>query len=107
MEDNSFPRWSELEDWNHVVLCGCTESKRNEYLGRLRKKIDKADSKNEVKINAIISDIHTFLQKESNYQTSQELIGLRNLFRGMAFQFWIGDDFKNNNDRKHNKVITK
>ena len=92
-----------------MVQCGCIESKRNEYLGRLRKKLDKTDCKNvdQVKINAIIRDIQKFLNKESNYQKNQELIGLRNVFRGMAVQCWIGPSFNNNNDRKHNKVIVK
>ena len=49
------------------------ERKRNEYLGRLRKKLEKTDSKNvdQIKINAIISDIQKFLNKESNYQKNR------------------------------------
>ena len=85
------------------------ESKRNEHLGRLRKKLDKVDSKNveQDKINTIISDIQKFLDKEPNFQTNQELIGLRNIFRGIAVQLWICDDFNNNDDKKHNKVTIK
>ena len=83
--------------------------KRNEFLGRSIKKLDKACSKNvdQVKISTIISDIHNFLNTESNYQTNQELIGLRNIVRGTSVQCWIGDNFNNNDDRKFNKVITK
>ena len=109
VEDDSCPRCVEPEDWNHAVQCGCMESKTNECLGRLRKKLEKADSKNvdQVETNVIISDIHKFLNKESNYQTNQELIGLMNVFRGIAVQCWIGDNFNNNDDRKHNKVMIK
>ena len=82
VEDDSCPRCSELEDWNHMIQCGCMERKRNKCLGMLRKKLEKSDSKNadQVKINAIISDIQKFLNKESNYQTNQELVRLRNVF---------------------------
>ena len=102
VKDDSCPRCSELEHYNHVIQCGCVESKRNECLGKLREKLDKEESKNacQLKINAIIVDIQKFLNKESDYQTNQELIGLRNVFRGMAVQFWIGGAFNNNDDRK-------
>ena len=59
------------------------------------------------KTNAIISDIQKKLNKKSNYLTNQELIGLRNSFRGMVVKCRTGDDFNKNVDRKYNKVTTK
>ena len=44
VEDDSCPRCIEPEDWNHVIQCSCIESKRNECLGRLIKKLNKANS---------------------------------------------------------------
>lgn len=41
MEDNSCPRFNELEHWNHVIQRGFVKRKGNECLGRLRKKLEK------------------------------------------------------------------
>ena len=81
----------------------------NDHLGRLRKKLERTDSKNvdQFKKNAIVSNMQKSLNKESNYLTNQELIGLRNVFLGMVVKYWIGDDFNNNDDRKCNKAIMK
>ena len=102
MEDDSCPRRSKPEDWNHAIPCGCVQSNKNECLGRLRKKCERIDSNNvdQFKTNAIISYIQKKLNKESNHLTNQELIGLRNVFRGMVVKCWIGDDFNNNDSIK-------
>ena len=57
--DGSCPRYSETIDWTYVIQCGCTESKRNEYLSRLREKLGKTGKTNsdQMNTNAIISDI--------------------------------------------------
>ena len=44
--DDSCPRCSEPEDWNCMLQCGCAESKRNECLIGVRKKLGKADKTN-------------------------------------------------------------
>ena len=84
------------------------ERNRNEYLGRLIKKLQRIESKSvdQFKMNSIISNIRQFLNKESNHATNQELIGLRKVFRDMVVKFWMGNEFNNNDDVKHNKVIT-
>ena len=88
MEDNSCPRCSEPEDWNHATQCGCVERRGNECLGRSRKKLERVESKNvdQFKTNTIVSGIQKNLNKESNLTTNQESIGLRNMFYGMVVE---------------------
>ena len=82
--EETCPICSEIEDWNHVIKCSCVESKRNEYLSKIRRKLEKVDdtSEDQEKINIIISDVRNCFNDELNFQTNQELLGMRIFFCG-------------------------
>ena len=44
--DSHYPRYSETEDWNHVVKCRRIEERRNAYFSKLRRKLEKEDETN-------------------------------------------------------------
>ena len=107
--DDSCTRCSDPEDWNYVIQCSRVERKRNEWLSRLRRKLEKVDKTNadQMKTNTIISDIRKFLNDESDCQTNQELLGMIIFFRGTASQYCTGVELCNDERRKHNKIKAK
>ena len=63
MIDSSCPRFSENEDWDHVMKCRYAEGKRDDHSAKLKTRLMKSDYKNEylIKINKIVSDMSKFL----------------------------------------------
>ena len=92
-----------------MVKFRCTKEKINSYLSKLRITLEKVDDANEgsIKINKIVSYIRKLLNNERRFETNQEMLGMRNVFRGIVIKSWTGNDFDASNDRKFNKIIVK
>ena len=73
------------------------------------RKLEKKDDANEDSINTnkIVSDTINFLNNQKIFETSQETLEIRNMFRGIMIKSWTGNNFDANEDRKHNKIIVK
>ena len=76
---------------------------------KTQKEIRKKDDANEDSINTnkIVSDTINFLNNQKIFETSQETLEIRNMFRGIMIKSWTGNNFDANEDRKHNKIIVK
>ena len=60
-----------------------------------------------IKTNKIVSDIRTFLKNETSFETNQEVLGMRNVFRGITIKSWTENNFETSEDHKCNKIIVK
>ena len=78
-------------------------------LRKLRSKLEKSDDANEysIKINKIVIDTSKFLNNDTSFEINQEILGIRNVFRGTLIKIWTGNNFGTSDDRKHNKIIVK
>ena len=91
------------------MKCRCAGERRNAYLIKLRRTLEKADDANEdaIKINKIVGDIRKFLNNETSFETNQETLSMRNVFRGIVIKSWTGNYFDACEGRKYNNVIAK
>ena len=48
-----------------------------------------------------------FLNNETSFEANQEMMGMRNVLRGIVIKSCTCDDFDASEDRKHNKIIAK
>ena len=78
-------------------------------MNKLRRKLEKADDENEdsIKTNKTSSDMRKFLNNETSFETNQETLNTRIVFRGIVIKSWTGNDFDTSKDRKRNKIIVK
>ena len=92
-----------------MVKCRCAGERRNAYLIKLRRTLEKADDANEdaIKVNKIVGDIRKFLNNETSFETNQETLSMRNVLRGKVVKIYTGNDFDASEDRKYNKIIAK
>ena len=87
---------------NRVVKCSCIEEIRNEYLSKLRRKLEKIGYAHEdqIKTNKIVSYIRKFFNNETSFETNQELLSMTNVFRRIVVKIWAGNDFDARENRK-------
>ena len=73
----------------------------------MRKELEKEydTSEDVVKINSIVNDISVCFKNEIIFETNQEILGLRNVCRGILIKIWIGNNFETTEDHKCNKFI--
>ena len=83
--------------------------KRTDYLDKLRKEQTRVDASSEdvAKINSLLNDISRYLKNEKSFESNQEMLGMRNMFRGIVVKSWTGNNFETSADCKHNKMIVK
>ena len=95
-----------------MVRCSETIEIRKEFIAELLIELVKANG-DEVCINTIMAfgeDILRYLEYKDNneeYETSQNLIGMKELFRGYVVRVWIGADMSSDKYRKLNKIIVR
>ena len=79
-----------------MVKCRCIEGKRDEYLTKLRFKLIKSNDTKEdlIKINKIVRDISKFIKNETSFETNQEFLGMRNVFRRIIIKICTGNNFE-------------
>jgi len=87
MIEANCPRCNQVETWDHVVWCSDTVRLRREFITELLLEL-LAERNEEVSIDNIMAfgeDIVQYLEYEEDeeeYETSQWLIGMKELFRG-------------------------
>jgi len=109
--EESCPRCSTDETWEHVVKCVKTAEFRKEFITNLAKEL-LAVRQEKVSVNEIfdmLEDILNFLEDddENEYETNQPMIGMKELFRGHVVKVWKGVDFSQSNYKILNKIVSK
>ena len=69
-------------------MCTTINDKKDEFIIKIETKLKEADKENKDtdKRLKIIKDIHTYSHGGSDYETNQEALGFKNLFRGIIIQ---------------------
>ena len=103
------PRCSQPETWDHVVKCSKTIEIRRQYVSNLFKEMMKAN-KGQIETREIldmIEDILVYLENgdPEEYETSQQYIGIDQLFQGFVVRDWKGSDFLCNKYGVLNKIL--
>ena len=104
------PLCNEKETWEHAVQCRETKSQRKEFIKDLAKELfkERGADINPDDIADMLEDIAGFLQndvEEDDYETSQQCVGMKEIFRGIAVKDWKGADFNCAKYHKLNKII--
>ena len=85
-----FPTCNALEAWEHVMLSDKMKDKRYELAKKIEKSFNevakkvKASTYEKNVVNEMTKEIKKYFNKENNFWTNQQIIGLREVFRGFA-----------------------
>ena len=83
------PRCSRNESWEHVVQCKETKSLRREFVKKLLIDMlkERPEEVDRMEIFDMIEDILKYLdEEEEDFDTTQEFIGFKHLFRGIVMR---------------------
>ena len=58
-------------------------------------------------VNEMINDVRKYFNKESNYWTNQQVIGMREVFRRVVVKFWVALPLESVNFSKYNKILVR
>jgi len=111
MINNEYPRCSETETWDYIIRYEETKNLRWKFIKELAIEMIKAKLTN-VCVNDIfdmIEDILQYLENDDSdeYETSQELIEMRDLFRGYIVKVCKGVDFSYEKYHSLNKILVR
>ena len=105
------PRCSKNESWEYVVQCKEIRHLRKDFVKNLLIEMLKERPKevDRIDIFDIIEDILKYLDEdeEGDFETSQEFIGFKYLFRGIVMRDWKGSNLRCRKYRKLNKILVK
>jgi len=94
------PRCNHDETWEHVIKCKSVRHMQRQFLKELYQELTiVSDGKvNNETIMKMMKDIAVYLNggEEEEYTTSQQYIGIQELFRGYVVKDWIGANFNCN-----------
>ena len=104
-------RCNQIETWDHIAQCSETLDLRKEFIIDLKKALIKAN-KNEIEVDitfAFGEDIMRYFEhkEEEKCETSQCLIGVKELFRGHVVKAQKGVNMNSSEHKKLNKVAAK
>ena len=102
-----YPRCREDETWKHVVLCLENHRRRAEFIYALEQKLPRIGGDIDlVEIADFITDIRSYLvQRDVEYKTNQQYIGMKNLFCRYIVKNWKETDFSTSKYTEYNQVI--
>lgn len=111
MINNEYPRCSETKTWDYIIRYEETKNLRQKFIKELAIEMIKAKPTN-VCVNDIfdmIEDILQYLENDNSveHEMSQELIGIRDLFRGFVVKVWKGVDFSYEKYHSLNKILVR
>ena len=66
-------------------------------------------NKNKENFELILPDVKKYLYKYEIYQTNQETIGLKHVFRSMVIKFLLGNEIEKNENKiqRTTKIVTQ
>ena len=79
------------------------------FLTDVKEKLSKIGKNNEdhKKIDSVIQDIQTCLNRNDNYEINQELISFKELFRGYTVKNQFRVDIEDQSNHKYDKILVK
>ena len=92
MVDSKCPRCGEDEDWEHVITCPSIQNIKEQYIDKLKEKLQKIarNEHDKEEVELIIDDIETYvMQRQKEYVTTQQVIGMDKIFKGWVVKNWI------------------
>ena len=110
--ESNCPRCNQVETWDHVIRCNETIEIRKDFIKELLKDLLK-EINDQISVDNMFSfgeDAMRYLEYEDNEdecETSQSLIGMKDLFRGHIVKMWFGIDICSNICRSANKVVVR
>ena len=109
--DKSCPRCSKVENWEHVVRCVKTAEFRKDFITEMATELI-AVKQNKVSVNEIfdmLGDILNYMEDddENDYETNQQMVGMRSVFRGHVVKVWKGINFSQTKYKALNKILSK
>ena len=104
------PLCNEKETWEHVVQHRETKACRKEFIKDLAIELfnERGSEINPEDMLDMLEDIIGFLQgdeDEDEHETSQQCVGMKDIFRGIVVKDWKGADFNCTKYHKLNKII--
>ena len=95
------------------MLCDMMKESREEWISELCKKL--ANAARKVKVSAyeknivkeIIKDIGTYFNGEAKFWTNQQVLGIREVFRGVVVKIWVAMPLERVIFLVHNKIIVR
>ena len=110
MIDDSCPRCQEVETWDHVIKCKETIKLRKEFIQKILLELLK--NRERVDVNEIMSfceDILVYLEndQEVEYETNQQYVGMKELFRGYVVKNWMSTDMNVKKYRYLNMILAR
>ena len=58
-----------------------------------------------MEVRLMIEDIQKFLQEETDFETNQQYIGMKYLFRGFMIKSQMGANFNMNQYTNYNRIL--
>ena len=92
-------------------MCEKLKDKREVWIKRISNKIKDAAKKVKAStykiniVNKIINDVQNFFNGENDFWTNKQVLGMREVFRGVVVKSWVAFPTENINFRVHNKII--
>ena len=106
---SEFPRCSDPEMWDHIILCPNTKVLRKKFVEELLQNLLKnrdlsIDCNN---IFDMVEDVLVYLERGEGgeYSSNQYMVGMSQLFRGYAVKVWKGVNFSDCECRNMNKIL--
>ena len=109
LTDMECPRCNEIETWDHVIKCRSVRHMQREFIKNLTIDLVKENKAriDEEKILNLIEDIVVYFEDgdEDEYESSQQHVGMKNLFRGFIVKDWEGANFNCVKYSQLNKIV--
>ena len=108
---DSCPRCGRKEDWEHVMLCEGINELKKEFIIEVEEKIkeEKVNDDEMQQVEWIMKDIKKYLyQEDEEYMTTQQVIGMKMLFKGWSVKNWVNVNVEPSlKMKKINKILVK
>ena len=110
-KNDVFPMCNQVETWEHVMLCDNQCEKREEWLKKLKKSLHHVAKKGKETmhelnvVNEIIKDVGKYFNNEQNFWTNQQVIGIREVLKGIAVKNWVLFPVESTEFKKYNKIL--
>lgn len=110
LTEEECPRCNQVETWDHVIKCGKVRSLQREFVKETTEELlkQKNEKVEEETILEMMEDICKFFEgEEDEYETTQQYVGFKALFRGYAVKDWKGADVNCKSYTSLNKILVK
>lgn len=94
----------EIEDWDHILRFPIARNDQSVFIAKLNLKLSKIRDI-DVERRHLIKNLEIFFSGHRNIDGTQNLIGYRNIFRGVIVRDWFGNDTSESKYCIANKIL--